>query len=125
MESNIVEYMLHDPIGNVEGTLTDFSEEFLAKVADSPLVIVAVDEDGRRSVVDPSDVTEPVPTFNGVMLAGTVYVDDRMKSVIDVFDALAEDNGMAKLDAGTKHQTFEEALAALKELVYGEDEGNE
>lgn len=36
MESRIVEYMLHDPIGNVEGTLTDFSEEFLAKVADSP-----------------------------------------------------------------------------------------
>lgn len=125
MESNIVEYMLHDPIGNVEGTLTDFSEEFLAKVADSPLVIVAVDEDGRRSVVDPSDVTEPVPAFNGVMLAGTVYVDDRMKAVIDVFDALVGAGDVAAIDTAdteAKRQTVAEALAALKALVYGKEE---
>lgn len=89
-----------------------------------------MDEDGRRSVVDPSEVTEPVPAFNGVMLAGTVYVDDRMKAVVDVFDALASSvpaaaSTLAVQGAAGKARTtmtFTEALEALRLLAYGTNE---
>lgn len=129
----IIKYMLHDPIGNVEGEIAEFDAEKLANAESQGAIFIAVYQSGKREVVSASDVKEPEPILNGTVLVQPVYVDNRMKAVCDVFDALessmpqaanAEVATMALADEADAPMTFHEALAALKALVYGEEEAD-
>ena len=68
--------------------------------------------------------------MNGVTLVQPVYVDDRMKAIVNVFEAL-EGSSLLAINSATAtvaptaaeneaKQTFAEALAALKAIVCGE-----
>ena len=47
----IVDYMAHDPVGNVEGQLTCYDAEALAEAEKNGMVFIAVMSDGTRKVV--------------------------------------------------------------------------
>lgn len=124
----ITGYLFHDAVANVEGHIVDFSDEAIRGLADSAgggMLFLAEYSDGSREVVDVSDIKEPQPMMNGITLVQPVYVDNRMRAVCDVFDAIAaEQPAVTAMSADTAggEKTFAQALAALKALVYGEAE---
>lgn len=87
----IVAYLIHDPVANVEGYLTEFDKEELAKAEAQGMVIIAEDNNGGRSIVHAGDVSEPSPAVNGIKVVAPSYVDKRTQAIVDVFDALAEE----------------------------------
>lgn len=122
--SRVLYHMAHDPVGNSESVLTEYDAELIARASEKGIVFVAVDEDGGRTVVPPEDVTEPVLEDQPITLVQPSYVDDRIASVIDVFDALASEYiepqaSLMSVEAGEaqKQRGFFAALAALKELA--------
>lgn len=126
----ITHYLLHDPIGNVEGMIEEYDPEKLQSAEDQGAVFIAVYESGRRELVKAADIVEPQPVMNGIVLVQPVYVDDRMKAVCNVFDALdsemtsghAANAGIATMAlVSDQPETFHDALVALKALVYGEE----
>lgn len=122
--SRVLYHMAHDPVGNSEAILTEYDAELIARASENGIIFVAVDEDGGRTVVQPEDVTEPVLDDQPITLVQPSYVDDRIASVIDVFDALASEYiepqaSLMSVEAGEaqKQRGFFAALAALKELA--------
>lgn len=127
METDVTErieyYLLHDPIGNVEGAVTEYDAEKLAAAEKQGAVFIAVYSSGRRELVRAADIEEPEPVLNGISLVQPVYVDDRMKAAIEVFEALESVvPAVAASRGGVGKPTFSEALASLKALVYGEED---
>lgn len=123
---HIIKYMLHDPIGNVEGEIAEFDAEKLQGAEDAGAVFIAVYGSGQREIVKAAEIVEPEPMLNGTILVTPPYVDERIIAVVDVFDALADvvsaAPAMMALDteAGTANKpTFAEALERLKEVAYG------
>ena len=98
------------------------------------MIFIAVDEDGNRTVVQPEDVKEPINDDQPFTLVQPLYVDDRMKAVVDVFDALAASVPAVAASADVQPvsskarsaMSFAEALEALRALAYGTgEEGGE
>lgn len=87
--SVIVAYLAHDPIGNVEGYISDFDPAVLKQAQDSGMVIIAEYSDGKRAIVDAADVKEPQPYINGIKIVAPSYVDKRTAATVACFDALA------------------------------------
>ena len=88
--SVIVAYLVHDPIGNVEGYINDFSPDVLQQAQDDGMVIIAEYSDGKRVIVDAADVKEPQPYINGIKIVAPSYVDKRTAATVECFAALAE-----------------------------------
>ena len=127
-------HMLHDPIGNCEAMVTEYDEELINRAASNGMIFIAVDEDGNRTVVQPEDVKEPINDDQPFTLVQPLYVDDRMKAVVDVFDALAASVPAVAASADVQPvsskarsaMSFAEALEALRALAYGTgEEGGE
>lgn len=120
--NQIIAYILHDAVQNVEGYITNYDKNLLQEAESSGCIIIAERNDGSRQIVKAEDVHEPAPNINGVKLVKHSYVDNRMKAVCEVFDALAETMPSTKSRDASEGQTaFAEALAALKAIVYGEE----
>lgn len=125
--SKTLYHMLHDPIGNCEAMVTEYDEELINRAASNGMIFIAVDEDGNRTVVQPEDVKEPINDDQPFTLVQPLYVDDRMKAVVDVFDALAASADVQPVSSKARSaMSFAEALEALRALAYGTgEEGGE
>lgn len=132
--SNTLYHMLHDPIGNCEAMVTEYDEELINRAASNGMIFIAVDEDGNRTVVQQEDVKEPINDDQPFTLVQPLYVDDRMRAVVDVFDALAASVPAVAASADVQPvsskarsaMSFAEALEALRALAYGTgEEGGE
>ena len=119
----IVDYMAHDPVGNVEGQLTCYDAEALAEAEKNGIVFIAVMSDGPREVVKASEVSEPCSQGQDFVFVQPTYVDERTEATVEVFDALAAivaPEVAAVSEDGTATQTadpveaFMAALAKLK-----------
>lgn len=127
---NPLYYLAHDPIGNCEWQITEFDSGVLSEAESAGVVFIAVDKDGNRERVAAQDIKEPEASTGNLVLVQPVYVDDRMKAVVDVFDALASSvpaaaSTLAVQSAAGKARTkmtFDEALEALRLLAYGTNE---
>lgn len=131
--AQIIGYMAHDAVSNMEQALDDYSAETIERLAAGGIIFVAVYDDGSREVVGPSEVVEPKPQMNGVTLCTPKYVDDRTAATVAVFDALAaivdpdsaaataEETGEATAAQADPVEAFKAALAALKALGGGDD----
>lgn len=128
MARHIVAYIMHDPVANVEGYITDFDENSLTGAEDMGLLIIAEYSDGSREVVKAADVEPPQPELNGVKVVMPSYVDARTSATIAVFDALAaivdpepaavSDEGESAAH-GDPVAAFAAALADLKAVAAG------
>lgn len=123
-------HMLHDPIGNCEAMVTEYDKELINRAASNGMIFIAVDEEGNRTVVQPEDVKEPINDDQPFTLVKPLYVDDRMKAVVDVFDALAASVPAVAASADVQPvssnarsaMSFAEALESLRALAYGTSE---
>lgn len=123
----VVAYLAHDPVGNVEGYVTDYSRETLEQAEAAGIIFIAEHNDGSRAVVKASDIKEPSPAINGIKVVGPGYVDKRTDATIAVFDALAaiidpEAATMSADDAIEESdpiEAFTKALNALKAIEKG------
>ncbi len=131
--AQIIGYMVHDPVANMEWQLDDFEQERLANMESTGFLFIALRDDDTREVVKAVDVVEPKPRVNGVTLVTPTYVDNRTAATVAVFDALAaivdpestvatadEAGGGAEAQADPV-EAFKEALAALKDFVGSEE----
>lgn len=121
----ITHYMAHDPVSNTEAVLAEFNRELIDRAAAGGIVFIAVDADGSRSVVPADQVREPQGLDETLRIVQPAYVDDRMKAVVDVFDALAAAAPASRRkrsvrSADAEKPSFAEALEALRRLAYGE-----
>lgn len=131
----ITHYMAHDPISNTEGVITDYDSELLSDAAKNGIIFIAVDSNGGRSVVSSDEVKPPQNQDQSFVVVQPEYVDDRLRAVVNVFDALASSVPAVAASANVKavsanssgeHMSFTEALEALREIVCGTDgEGEE
>lgn len=127
----IVDYMAHDPVGNVEGQLTCYNADSLNEAEKNGIIFIAVMSDGTRKVVKASEVSEPAPQGQDFVFVQPTYVDDRTAATVAVFDALAaivdpesavataEETGEETAAQADPLETFKEALAALRALENG------
>ena len=127
--SKTLYHMLHDPIGNCEAMVTEYDEELINRAANNGMIFIAVDEDGNRTVVK-----EPINDDQPFTLVQPLYVDDRMKAVVGVFDALAASVPAVAASADVQPvsskarsaMSFADALEAIRALAYGTgEEGGE
>mgnify|MGYP004456734631 CR=1 FL=1 len=129
--SHIVDYLIHDPLGNVEGQLGDYDPVRLEEAEKNGMIFIAVMDDGERRLVKAADVSEPKQQNQYFTVAKPEYVDERTKATVAVFDALsaiidpqaatADESGEAAKQSDPV-ETFKSALAALRAL---EGEGKE
>lgn len=119
-------YIMHDPIGNVEGVVNDYTPDVLNLAEERGMIFIAVDENGDRSVVKAADVKVPKAQEGEVTLVLPEYVDTRMTAVVGVFDAISEilveqAESFASVDDGAEPvepiQNFVNALSALKKVL--------
>lgn len=127
-------YLLHDPLGNVEGVITEYDADELRRAEDEGAVLIALYNSGRREIVKADEVVEPLPRMNGVTLVQPEYVDDRMVAVVDVFEALAGElasqqpvaaislsaDAESGVAANVLPGSFQQALERLKVIVNGD-----
>ena len=126
----IVRYVAHDPIGNCEGYVTEFDPEILKRASDGGIIFIAIDDEGNRSVVGVDEVKEPVNDDKPFIVVQPVYVDDRFKAVVDVFDALAASVPAVASNADVQPvsskarsaMSFAQALEALRKLAHPDSE---
>ena len=127
-------YLAHDPLSNTEAMITEYDPELISKAAASGIVFIAVDASGNREIVSAEDVSEPVEDGERFTIVQPLYVDDRMKAVVDVFDALAASVPAVAASADVQPvsskarsaMSFAEALESLRALAYGTgEEGGE
>lgn len=122
----VVAYLAHDPVGNVEGYVTDYSPDVLAAGEAAGIIFIAEYNDGSREVTKAADVSEPAPAVNGIKVVAPGYVDKRIDATIAVFDALAaimsSETATLSADGLPAEQAdpgvaFASALAKLKALA--------
>lgn len=121
----IVDYMAHDPVGNVEGQLTCYDAKALAEAEKNGMVFIAVMNDGTRKVVKASEVSKPCSHGQDFVLVQPTYVDERTAATVACFDALAAivdpqpataDETGEEAESVDPVEAFRAALAALKAL---------
>lgn len=123
-------HLAHDPVSNSEAVLSEYDSELINKAAENGIVFIAVDEQGNRTIVPASEVVKPDDDCEQFTFVQPLYVDERLKAVVDVFDALASSvpaaaSTLAVQSAAGKSRTkmtFAEALEALRLLAYGTNE---
>lgn len=128
--ATILYYLAHDPISNSEAVLTEYDAELIKRADESGIVFIAVDDQGTRSIVPASDVREPENRDKHFTFVQPLYVDDRFKAVVDVFDALAASVPAVASNADVQPvsskersaMSFSEALEALRKLAYPDSE---
>lgn len=127
-------YLAHDPLSNSEAMLTEYDADLISKAAASGIVFIAVDASGNREIVNAEDVSEPEGDGENFTIVQPLYVDDRMRAVVNVFDALAASVPAVAASAEVQPvscnaqpaMSFAEALEALRALAYGAgEEGGE
>lgn len=128
--SHIVDYLIHDPLGNVEGQLSDYDPVRLAEAEKNGMIFIAVMDDGERRLVKAADVSEPKQLNRYFTVAKPEYVDERTKATVAVFDALADivnpqtaaadENGSDEQPVADPVAAFEDALNKLKSLQNGD-----
>lgn len=128
--SHIVDYLIHDPLGNVEGQLSDYDPVRLAEAEKNGMIFIAVMDDGERRLVKAADVSEPKQQNRYFTVAKPEYVDERTKATVAVFDALADivnpqtaaadENGSDEQPVADPIAAFEDALNKLKSLQNGD-----
>lgn len=130
----IIDYMAHDPVGNVEGQLTCYDPEALAEAENNGIVFIAVMSDGARKAVKASEVSEPSPQGQDFVFVQPAYVDERTEATVAVFDALAaivapEAATLSADEAATQAkdpvEVFMAALAKLKALKPAEESASD
>lgn len=125
--AQIIGYMLHDAVGNMEQPVEDYSPSALERLEADGIIFVAVYDDGSREIVKAAAVAEPEPQMNGVTLCTPKYVDDRTAATVAVFDALASivdpeasataaDETDEAAGQADPVEAFKAALTALKAL---------
>lgn len=127
---NPLYYLAHDPVGNCEWQITEFDSGVLSEAESAGVVFIAVDKDGNRERVAAQDIKEPESSAGNLVLVQPVYVDNRMKAVVDVFDALAASVPAVASNADVQPvsskersaMSFSEALEALRKLAYPDSE---
>lgn len=124
----IVDYMAHDPVGNVEGQLTCYDAEALAEAEKNGMLFIAVMNDGTREVVKASEVSEPSSQGQDFVFVQPTYVDKRTAATVACFEALsaivdpqpaaADETGEEAdaVDPVDPVEAFRVALAELKAL---------
>lgn len=124
-------YIMHDPIGNVEGVVTDYTPDILKLAEERGMIFIAVDENGDRAVAKAADVKMPESQKGEVTLVLPEYVDTRMTAVLEVFYAISEilvepAESFASVDDEAEHadpiQNFLNALCALKKVLTESEE---
>lgn len=127
--SQIIDYLIHDPVGNVEGQLCDYDPVRLEEAEKNGMVFIAVMDDGERKLVKAADVSEPKQQNQYFTVAKPEYVDERTQATVAVFDALADivnPKAAAVDEDGGETKTidpvaaFEKALDRLKSLQNGD-----
>lgn len=128
--SHIVDYLIHDPLGNVEGQLVDYDPVRLEEAEKNGMIFIAVMDDGERRLVKAADVSEPKQQNRYFTVAKPEYVDERTKATVAVFDALADivnpqtaaadENGSDEQPVADPITAFEDALNKLKSLQNGD-----
>ena len=128
--SHIVDYLIHDPLGNVEGQLSDYDPVRLAEAEKNGMIFIAVMDDGERRLVKAADVSEPKQQNRYFTVAKPEYVDERTKATVAVFDALADivnpqtaaadENSSDEQPVADPIAAFEDALNRLKSLQNGD-----
>ena len=120
---HIVAYLLHDAAANVEGYITDYSQQSLLDAEAMGLVIIAEYNDGSREVVPAIEVKQPNPEVNGVEVVLPPYVDDALEAIMFPEAEPATETGAAPMRKAarkiTPEDAFKAALAALKEVTQG------
>lgn len=131
--TRIIQYVIHDPIANVEEILQNFDKEWLQKAEEGGLIFVAVHSDGARSIVKACDIEEPLTFANqgGVELVLPAYVDERTEATVACFDALAsivDPQPVAISDGNAEHPSIDPLaafMAAVEKLRALERKGEE
>ncbi|WP_419052456.1 hypothetical protein [Enorma massiliensis] len=110
--------------------MTEFDPEILKRASDGGIIFIAIDDEGNRSVVGVDEVKEPVNDDKPFIVVQPVYVDDRVKAVVDVFDALAASVPAVAASAEVQPvsskarsaMSFAQALEALRKLAHPDSE---
>ena len=111
--AQIVSYMAHDPVGNCEGQLTDFTQSSLIDAEAQGIVFIAVYDDGSRSVVRAADIVKPAQEGQEFTFVMPVYVDALAK-IVDPEVATTSADGAST--EGDPVKTFLTALEKLRAL---------
>lgn len=108
----IVMYMLHDPISNSEGQITEYDVPTIKQATEAGMVVVGVHSDGRREIVPPEDVKEPeTMCLNGIAVATPAYVDARVDALTEAIESLAD--GISDIVLTEKQTLVREKVAVL------------
>lgn len=111
-------FVAYDPHSNSEGIVTNFDADALKLASASGILFYSVDCEGNRTEVPASDVCPCDGVGETLDVAKPSYVDDRMRLVVDVFDALASEMpALLTLESDRASSPFLEALEALRELA--------
>ena len=116
----ISHFVAYDPHTNAECIVTNFDADALKLDSTSGILFYSVDYEGNRTEVPVSDVRPCDGTGGTLDVAKPSYVDDRMKLVVDVFDALASEMPATfaiGMDEERASSPFLEALEALRKLA--------
>ena len=113
--SHIVDYLIHDPLGNVEGQLGDYDPVRLEEAEKNGMIFIAVMDDGERKLVKAADVSKPKQQNQYFTVAKPEYVDERTQATV-----AADENGSDGQPVADPITAFENALNRLKSLQNGD-----
>lgn len=116
----ISHFVAYDPHANAEGIVTNFDVDALKLASTSGILFYSVDYEGNRTEVPVSDVHPCDEAGETLDVAKPSYIDDRMKLVVDVFDALASEMPAMltiEMDEERASSPFLVALEALRKLA--------
>lgn len=85
-------YLLHDPIGNYEGQITDFNKESLQEAINQGLTIIGITQNDSREIIkDVNDVVEPqMAIVNGLTVVLPSYVDSKVDNLANIVEQLLD-----------------------------------
>lgn len=123
-------YILHDPVANMEGYITDYDQDALKQAEDSGMIIIAEMADGSRRIASADEVKKPTPLSpEGIELATPAYVDERVSAMLDVISSMCDGlggvsslSGARKLFSGGE---IKDKIESLKSKLGGDGSGSE
>lgn len=112
-----IEFYAHDPIGNVEGLVTDFDPEGIQSAALHGILFIGLNQDGTREVVDPADVVDPNPIreMKLPIITHQVFMDV-LGPIVDAIDKLAM--GSEGFPVSTLSLTAEKSISETVREAY-------
>lgn len=89
MDEKYVQFLLHDPIGNVEAQITNFNKDYLESAAAVGMIFIGVKSDGSRKIVTPDEVKEPkIAAMGGFPIVLPSYVDAKVDEIMEIIQQL-------------------------------------